>query len=216
MHCIRDEKRRLREFCCSHKIEKPKRAHFCRNTVHLLEQMGSAWNISHVDLNKSRTCELSQLASSSFPPLREDNTKMWMFSSDTVQIDVTNMQEVWPYRSPVNKMWDCCSSWGCHIIGISQWLLQAFRDIDMSQYLHPSIPPPSYAALDAPITCVMRLPLCEWVDFNTEERKSCMFGKFQGSQWAFLVRHCILLKYQTVIVGKCSHVQNATRSQDLF
>ena len=180
--------------------------------------MGSALNMVYVDLlHKSRTCQLtSQLATTSLPPLRKHNTKMWTSSSDTIQIHITNMREFWPYRSTVNKMWDHCSSWACHDIGMSQCLLQAFKGIGMSQYLHPSIPPPGFAALDAPITCVLRLPLYEWEDFNVEERKSCMFGKFQCSQWALPVRKRVLFKYQTVIVGRCSHVQNATRSQNLF
>lgn len=194
-----------------------KRAHFRRNCQYS-KQMGSAWNMIYVDLlHKRGTCQLaSQVATSSLPPLRKGNTKMWTSSSDTVQIHVTNTWEVWPYRSGVIKMWDYCSSWRCHGIGMSQCLLQAFKGIDMSQHLHPSIPPPSYAALDAPITCVMRLPLYEWVDFNVEERKSCMFRKFQCSRWALPVRKRVLFKYQTVIVGRCSHVQKATRSQDLF
>lgn len=91
-----------------------------------------------------------------------------------------------------------------------------FKGIGLHQYLYPNLPPPSSSVLDAPITCVTRLPLDEWVDLNVEERKSCMFGKFQRSQQALPVRKRVLFKYQTVIVGKCSHVQNAMRSQDLF
>lgn len=128
---------------------------------------------------------------------------MCISSSGTAQTLKTSVWQIWPYTSAVNKMWDHCSSWACHGTGVPQ-------------HLHPSIPSPTPTALDAPITHVMRLPLYEWVDFDVQKRKSCVFGKFQCSQWALSVNKLVLFKYQTVIAGRCSHVQNATRSQDLF
>lgn len=128
---------------------------------------------------------------------------MCISCSGTDQIHKTRVWQIRPYTSAVNKMWNHCSSWVCQGTG-------------RSQHLHPSIPSPASTALAAPITHVMRLPLYEWVDFNVEKRKSCVFGKFQCSQWALPVSKIVLFKYQPVIAERCSHVQNATRSQDLF
>lgn len=124
-------------------------------------------------LHRSRTCQLS---TPSFPLLRKDNTKPWKSGSDKSQMHTAK-------HLTTGEL--------CEDVRVLLFIKVLYRL--MSQYLHTSIPVPSSAALEAPITCVMRLPLCEWVDSSTEEGKSCMFRKFQRSQWALPERSAYYL-----------------------
>ncbi|EOB03850.1 hypothetical protein Anapl_00092 [Anas platyrhynchos] len=92
------------------------------------------------------------------------------------------------------------SQHGVNVSSVIMYRLNCFGDIAPSVGMHCTYAGRnSSSVLDAPITCVTRLPLDEWVDLNVEERKSCMFGKFQRSQQALPVRKRVLFKYQTVI-----------------
>lgn len=107
-----------------------------------------------------------QLATSFFCTIRKDSTNIWMSSLETVQTHTTKMQEGWLFRSTVTKIWDLLP-----IMSITDPKALVSLSIFTQAFLLPLL------QFHSPVTCVMWLPLEEWVELQCQgEKVGCSEG----------------------------------------
>lgn len=146
-----------------------------------------------------------QLATFSFPTIRKGNTNIWMPSLETVQTHTTQLQEGWPFRSTVTKMWDLLL-----IVSMPDPKPLICPNIFTQAFLLPLL---QSSVLLSPVLCGSHLK-SGWTSTSRRESRVCSEGfnvPSKPSLW-----ENTLFKCQTVIARRFNYVQNATRSQELF